>query len=377
MTAVSLQRSAAPAKPVCLPLCDQIDVDACLRMTISQHLHPRFGSPYWWKRQKKLGIDIVDQVRGISDLAILGPTVPADLAAESVWDFLPQNLLKRRANGVIGESGGTTGRPASSMFLTANFHSAFISPFIWAAQQTGFPLGGEWLWIGPSGPHIIGKVVREIAKATGSPDPWCVDFDPRWVRKLTPGSFAAKRYLSHVVDQALGILERQSPDVLFTTPPVLESLATRLDTKTRSQFRGVHYGGMAISAEQINRYRDLYPNAVHLSGYGNSLCGVAMEIEDHTRTSVDYYPRGAGLVYDVVRLQPDRSSWLPVQPEERGQVMFHRFDDSAFLPNVLERDEASLILPTSTGFRNGWFLAGLRDPAPPQRQETTLKTGLY
>lgn len=354
-----------------------VDMDAHLRVTIDQHLHPEHGSPYWWKRQEQLGIDVRDRVRTIADLPLLGLTHPADLASESVWNFLPRCLWNRRCNCLVGESGGTTGQPVATTFLTANFQAAFVSPFLHAAMQTNFPFGAEWLWVGPSGPHIIGKVVGKLAAATNSPDPWSVDFDPRWVKKLIPGSFAAKRYLAHVIDQAVDVMQRQAPEVLFTTPPVLDALAERLDDAERSRFRGVHYGGMAITSEQINRFRELYPNAVHLSGYGNSLCGVAMEIEDRPRTSIDYFPRGARLIYGVVKLQSQDSSWASVQPGERGRVLFHRMDDSAFLPNMLERDEATLILPTPAGYANGWTLPGLRDPAPPVDLAVTLKTGLY
>ena len=192
-----------------------------------------------------------------------------------------------------------------------------------------------------------------------------------------PSSFAARRYLAHVIDQAVDILQRETPEVLFTTPPVLDALADRLDDAARSRFLGVHYGGMAITPEQINRFRELYPNAVHLSGYGNSMCGVAMELHDEYRSSIDYFPRGERLIYDVVRLAADMTSWTSVEHGERGRVMFHRLDDSAFLPNVIERDEAELVLPPAEDYRKGWTSPGLRDPAPPPEQTKMLKAGLY
>lgn len=353
------------------------DLDARLKATLELHLHPKYGSPYWWRRQENLGINVLDRVRCIGDLALLGPTRPAELSTESVWNFLPRHLWNSRSNCVIGESGGTSGPPTSSVYLPADFHTAFVSPFVWAARQTSFPKGCDWLWVGPSGPHIIGKVVRKLAMSMGSPDPWSVDFDPRWVKKLIPGSFVARRYLAHVIDQVGNILERENPEVLFTTPPVLDALATRLDDDARSQFRGIHYGGMTITAEQINGFRKLYPNAVHLSGYGNSLCGVAMEIHNEPRTSIDYYPRDARLIYDVVRMDSDETAWTSVEPGERGRVIFHRLDESTFLPNVIERDEASLILPTPDGYGAGWMFPGLRDPGPSAKQAKTLKLGLY
>jgi len=55
------------------------------------------------------------------------------------------------------------------------------------------------------------------------------------------------------------------------------------------------------------------------------------------------------LIYDIVRFSTDESKWKTVETGERARVMFHRFDDSTFLPNVIERDEATLILPTTVG----------------------------
>ena len=57
--------------------------------------------------------------------------------------------------------------------------------------------------------------------------------------------------------------------------------------------------------------------------------------------------------------------------------MFHRLDESSFLPNVLERDEATLISPILEHKNAGWTLPGLRDPSPPEQQKNQLKIGLY
>ena len=55
---------------------------------------------------------------------------------------------------------------------------------------------------------IIGKVVRELARQTGSMDPFSVDFDPRSAKRLADGSTARQRYLDHVTTQALDVLRR-------------------------------------------------------------------------------------------------------------------------------------------------------------------------
>ena len=121
------------------------------------------------------------------------------------------------------------------------------------AAATGFPAGRPWLWVGPSGPHVIGKAVRELARQTGSMDPFSVDFDPRWAKRLADGSLARQRYLDHVTDQALDVLAREEVGVLFTTPPALAALAERMTDRQREAIRGVHYGGMSMTPEAVNR----------------------------------------------------------------------------------------------------------------------------
>lgn len=350
--------------------------DELLREILARHLHPEQGSRYWLRRQDRLGFDVRDQIRHWHDLPRLGLTRTDELSRHSVWDLLPRGWRHRKAECLVSESGGTSGGVTASVFLRDDFQAAFIHPFLDLVGRTGFPTETEWLWIGPSGPHIIGKVVRELARQTGCPDPWSVDFDPRWIKRLVPGSFAARRYLDHVLEQARTLLRRERPAVLFTTPPVLDALAETLSAKERVQFTGIHYGGMKVEAEQVNRFHELFPQAVHLSGYGNSLCGVCLEAEDRFRTTMDYFSPGNRLFYSVVRLTED-GAWEEVAAEEKGRVMFHRLDNSSFLPNVLERDCAVRIDSSSSAIELGWTNGGLRDPGPPVSERVSLKTGLY
>ena len=121
---------------------------------------------------------------------------------------------------MVGETAGTSGEPRATTYRDDEFQAAFITPFLRVAQATGFPRGEPWLWVGPSGPHIIGKVVRELARQSGSMDPFSVDFDPRWAKRLADGGLARQRYLEHVSTQALDVLAREPISVLFITPPV-------------------------------------------------------------------------------------------------------------------------------------------------------------
>jgi hypothetical protein len=218
-------------------------------------------------------------------------------------------------------------------------------------------------------------VVRELARQMGSMDPFSVDFDPRWARRLVPGSLARQRYLDHVTSQALEILQREEVGVLFTTPPTLAALAARMTDSQRDLIHGIHYGGLSMTAETLNHFRQLFPNAVHLSGYGNTLFGVLMEVEDTHRTNLDYFPLGQRLLFHIV--QPGDTHDWPPRLAETGRVLFHRLDESCLLVGVLERDAADLIPPSEAAYRLGCQANGLRNPGIPADLASQLPVGLY
>jgi thienamycin biosynthesis protein ThnN len=369
MTTPTLPRSTAPTAA------------ERLRELLRLHFHPRHGSLYWLRRQEALGWSVPDRVRTLDDLWLLSPMPADDLRRVPLRDFIPRTFHDQLDRFVIGETGGTSGPPQTTAYRADEFQAAFITPFLEAARATGFPRGEPWLWVGPSGPHVIGKAVRELARQTGSLDPFAVDFDPRWARRLADGSLARKRYLDHVIEQALDVLRREEIGVLFTTPPVLAALGPRLDDRRREALHGVHYGGLPVTAAEVNGFRAAFPNAVHLSGYGNTLFGVVMEVADGPRTALDYFPRGDRLALQFTAW-PEPGQDEPWPPRlcargESGRVVFHRLDESCLLVGVRERDRAERIAPTPAALALGWTADGLRDPGPPAPLAPKLQLGLY
>jgi thienamycin biosynthesis protein ThnN len=359
------------------------DRDERLRELLALHFHPQHGSEYWLKRQERLGWDVRDRVRTLDDLWLLGPTPLADLRRFPLRAFLPRGWRRHAPRFILGETAGTSGAPLVTAYRDDEFQAAFIEPFLRVARATGFPQGEPWLWVGPSGPHIIGKVVRELARQTGSMDPFSVDFDPRWAKKLAEGSLAQRRYLEHVTNQALDVLHREEVGVLFITPPALAALTERLSDRQREAIHGIHYGGMSLTAEMVNHFRAAYPHAVHLAGYGNTLFGVVMEITDITRKNIDYYPLGERLEFHLVAWNDEEDTaavaWPPRRVEygQIGRVLFHRLDESCLLIGVVERDEAERIAPSAEARALGGFADGLRNPRPPAPLAGRLQLGLY
>jgi thienamycin biosynthesis protein ThnN len=343
------------------------------------HFDADHGTPYWLEKQRELGIDAIERIRTIEDLAILGPLEERALAERSIEDFIPQ-VFRKNHDYLLAETAGTLGRPKTAVHRADEFETAFIVPFVKAAQRAGFPEGGHWLFLGPTGPHIIGRAARRCAAALGAGDAFTVDFDPRWAKGLPAGSFAAQRYLTHIEEQALAVLEVQNIDVLFVTPAVLSPLAEKISASKRTAIRGIHLGGMAASAEFMQCTTELFPNAVILSGYGNTLLGMMPQLRYAHETGFDYFPHGDRLVARLIPLCEDGDEpniATQVDYGRRGRVMVHRLDEMQFLPNLLERDTAVRIPPEPGAAAEGFLQDGLRDPQPIVSEIMKPAMGLY
>ncbi len=343
-----------------------------LQRVVALHFDPELGTPYWLDRAGSLGLDPLRDIRTAEDLVRLGDMTPDDLWGRPLAEFVPRAFHSALKSFVLGQTGGTTGGGTWTAYREDEFHEAFVRPFAVAAGHVGFPRGAQWLYVGPSGPHIIGKVAVHLAHSVGSGDPFSVDFDARWAKKLTEGSFARDRYTQHVVDQAVAVVRTQEIGVLFTTPVVLARLAARMTADQRERIRGVHYGGMAISPQELERFQlELFPNAVHLSGYGNTLFGCCLELTCLPGRPLDYHPYGSRLLLEVVN---DRGE--PVPDGEVGTVRFTRLDESMLLVRMRERDVASRIaVPESAP--NGFALPGVRNPGMSVSAAPSMSLGLY
>ncbi len=350
-----------------------------LERIIRLHFDAERGTPYWLSKQNELEIDVAKHVRSIEDLSILGPMDEEALAQRPIEDFIPQ-IFRQNTDYLLAETAGTTSEPKFAVHRKDEFREAFITPFVKAAERVDFPKRCHWLFVGPTGPHIIGRAARWCAKALGAADVFTVDFDPRWAKKLPSGSFAALRYLKHIETQALHVLEVQNVEVLFATPAVLSSLAEKTHEARRAAIRGVHLGGMSASAEFMDRMSELFPNAVILSGYGNTLFGMMPQLHYDRDTGFDYFPYGDRL---VVRLVPEPQDdgepdiTAQVQYGQRGRVMVHRLDEMQFLANVLERDTAIRVEPNNDVRAHGFVQDGLGDPQPIVSDILKPAIGLY
>jgi phenylacetate-coenzyme A ligase PaaK-like adenylate-forming protein len=373
MTSASPVARPADA-PVAAAVADALRVR--LRRVIELHFDPDDGSRFWLDRAARLGFDPRSTVRDVEDLALLGEMTPADLASRPLWDFVPRRFHWDLRDFVVCQTGGTTGPGKWTAYRSDELDEAFVDPFVAAARHLRFPRGEPWLFVGPSGPHVIGKVVSRLARAMASPEPFAVDFDPRWARRLADGSFARQRYLGHVVEQAMDVVRSQDVGVLFTTPPVLAAMADQMSEPQRRRIRAVHYGGLAVDPEHMRvLQQETFPEALHLAGYGNTLFGCCLELNNSPGRPIDYYPHGNRLFFEVVR--EDGSSIAP-GGGATGRVRFTRLDESVLLVRMAERDAAALLpAPSDPSFPAGFVLPGVRNPRPAAGPDLPAVSGLY
>jgi hypothetical protein len=214
-------------------------------------------------------------------------------------------------------------------------------------EALGVPATGNWLVLAPTGPHMVGELVRRQAAARGGIC-FTIDLDPRWVKKLIAAGRTeeADAYAEHLIDQAAPVLESQDVGVLMSTPPLLERLARRdhLVELVRSKAELIVWGGAHMDADSRHLYRtEVFPGLTLAGNYGSTMVlGGAAERPGLTDDDPCIFdPFSPYITFSVV----DPDTRQPVAYGERGQVVMNHVSKSFLLPNNLERDTATRIQP--------------------------------
>ncbi|HET6373912.1 MAG TPA: hypothetical protein VFG76_11435, partial [Candidatus Polarisedimenticolia bacterium] len=231
--------------------------------------------------------------------------------------------------------------------------------------ESGFPMGSDWLMLGPTGPRRLRLSIEHLAQYRGGIS-FFVDLDPRWVNRLVkdgrPREMEA--YKSHVIDQALKVLKgHDTIRCIFTTPKLLEALCDRISLE-RAGITGIFCGGTEMTA-QFNRFvrEELAPGIEFVPTYGNTLMGLACPkpFDPADRYEITYYPPSPRAVFELVR--PDDPE-TPVGYGETGRVMLTTLTRDFFMPRFLERDEGERAVPCERypwdGVRNLRLLSSLQ-----------------
>lgn len=324
------------------------------------HFEPAGGTRYWLEQQERLHIDARREIASIEDLSLFGLMDVEALRSRPLLDFVPRRYHDQLHQMILSETGGTSGSPCRRVYSEEDFNNGFVKPWLTAVERHHFPHGGHWLFVGPSGPHIIDRSARAMARSLGSLEPFTLDCDVRWIKRQAKGSIGYTLYLDHVMSQAMNIIQTQEIDTLFTTPPLLLLMGEQMGSEQRQAIRGIHTGGMAMDENSWHNVTRLFPKAVVLPGYGNSLFGVCFP---HTPEQPDVFEPGNGK-----RLRIELVPWagkgqdgvVPTaraKAGERGRVFCHILDPTFLLINMLERETA-----VATPLPNG--ATGLTDIRP-------------
>lgn len=340
-------------------------LDAHVKKIIAWHFDPETGSPYWLRRAATLGFDPRQAVSGFADLARF-PAVADEWRAVPAIDLIPRGSPGPWS---VWETGGTTGAPRR--IVDAHERARGLAAISHLLDEHGFPPAvpgpagggtpgkappGDWLHVGPGGPHLVGTNVRKLAALRGS---LChtVDLDPRWVKRLYAAGRAdeARRYIEHVAEQALLALQSQPVRVLTVTPPLLQALLERPDAAelVAAKVKGIIWFGTSFSPEALRLLEEeLLPGVPLVGWYGNTLAGIACQ---RPRLPGDAYP----CIFvppspsAIVKLVDPREPTREVGYGERGQVRLSVLNFELFLPWHLERDAAVRVEPAAEGHWDG------------------------
>ncbi|MHA1404548.1 MAG: hypothetical protein ACTSSI_12360, partial [Candidatus Helarchaeota archaeon] len=146
---------------------ENIDLDVYLEKTLKIHFDMEFGAPFWKKWQENNGVNVIKEVNSIQDLiSIFSEPFDENCLRELPIDqFMPKkigNISCKKSDFLIGESGGSGGIPKKILNHWNSFKksASFLS---WSMDKHQFPTGENVTYIGPTGPHLFGALVREVA----------------------------------------------------------------------------------------------------------------------------------------------------------------------------------------------------------------------
>jgi hypothetical protein len=249
-------------------------LDAWVREVVAWHFGPETGTPFWLEHARALDFDPRREIQSYADLARFGFFQDEWLRGGPVRRWVPLGLEGKPI--YVFETGGSTGVPKSR--ISSEDFRIDYELFSETLPDEFFPVGADWLSLGPTGPRRLRLAVEHLAQHRGGIC-FAVDLDPRWVIKLLKmgESRMAEAYKQHVVEQGLTLLRaHENIKCLFTTPKLLEALCEKISLK-RAGITGVFCGGTEMTP-QFHRFavEELLDGVYFAPTYGNTLMGLAV-----------------------------------------------------------------------------------------------------
>ena len=316
-------------------------LDAHVREIIQWHFSPETGCPFWLEWTEKAGWDPRNMVQGFDGLVQFEHFEDEGLRGGPVRRWIPRAYVDQPI--YVFETGGTTGTPKSRVNID-DFRIDY-ELFSETLPDEHFPKGANWLMLGPSGPRRLRLAVEHLAHHRGGIC-FCVDLDPRWVVKLIKKGWMdhLKAYQEHVIDQAVNLLSANHEiKCLFTTPKLLEALASRLEAEESSiravGITGIFSGGTEFTPQWLRFATEELLDGVYMTPtYGNTLMGLAASkpFDPADNYKITYYAPQPRAVLEVVDFD---NCETVVDYGQTGRVMLTTLTKEFFMPRFLERDE--------------------------------------
>ncbi|MEP2311153.1 hypothetical protein, partial [Rhodopirellula bahusiensis] len=213
--------------------------------TVHWHFSDETGSPFWLEKKTELDFDPLTDVKSFDDLKKFPHFEDEWLRGGPINRWVPKGHAGKPV--YVFETGGTTGIPKSRMVIEDHWKDYEL--FSDTLPDEHFPMGSNWLMLGPSGPRRLRLAVEHLAQHRGGIC-FCIDLDPRWVVKLIKKGWMdhLEEYKKHCIDQAITILTAgHDVKCMFATPKLLESLNEGLEEKGTSLaevgIKGIFSGG--------------------------------------------------------------------------------------------------------------------------------------
>jgi phenylacetate-coenzyme A ligase PaaK-like adenylate-forming protein len=322
-------------------------LDAHTHEIVQWHFHESTGCPFWLEKKSELKFDPLTEIRGFADLKKFPLFEDECLRGGPMTRWVPRGLAGKPV--YVFETGGTTGIPKSRMVID-DFRTDY-EMFSDTLPEQYFPLGANWLMLGPSGPRRLRLAVEHLCQYRGGTC-FCIDLDPRWVVKLIKKGWMEhlEAYKQHCIDQALTVFSAgHDIKCMFATPKLLESLCNALEeqgkTFPETGITGIFSGGTEFTP-QWTRFciEEFFGGAPEESGiymtptYGNTLMGLACSkpVTADDNYKITYYAPQPRAVVELV--DPDDPQAV-VGYGETGRAKLTTLTREFFVPGFLERDE--------------------------------------
>ena len=321
------------------PLIDKASaqLDAHVREIVQWHFSPESGSDFWLDWAAKAGWNPCRDIESFADLMRFPHFDDLWLRNEPNERWIPKAYKGRPF--MIFETGGTTGLPKQR--ISWEDHLTDYIEFSEGLDDQAFPLGGNWLMLGPTGPRRLRISIEHLANLRGG-SCYFVDLDARWVKKLIAANDfkQANAYKDHVVQQGVELLKNRKITCLFTTPKLLEALGEEISLADLG-VKGVFCGGTTMTPQSVRfLVEEVLENSVAFAPtYGNTLMGLARSrpLRPEDNYSITYYapqPRA------VLRMVQNDDTEKLVDYDNYGRVELTTLTREFFMPRFLERDEA-------------------------------------